>query len=354
MHLPGAVEHGHSGVSRAPRSARGGGSRAGRGCPARRPPAARAAGRRRPGSPPCSTSPCVVRSPARRITSTSSATAAKLSITCSRMAGLQWMSPAAAIRRRRSTARTVPPPPGVESEGVGYANRSHARPGPHPRPARGHPQALGGRTRGGPHPLPARGQPRQLGARRAADAQRPGSDGPPRARRAGAEHPGEGGDEGRAPARGVAAEGLGRRRAGGPDLRPVGPAARRRGLRPRRAAAGARHERRRAVDRGRGRDQADGHRRARHPLREPAADRARAARADRLGGRSAPGPPARRSAARSSSCWRSWRYSRRGRPARTPCACWEHAKPTRGGTHGKGTRPAAGPRGTRRRIPTAR
>ncbi|CAA9507881.1 MAG: hypothetical protein AVDCRST_MAG30-2316, partial [uncultured Solirubrobacteraceae bacterium] len=133
-------------------------------------------------------------------------------------------------------------------------------------------------------PLPAGRQPGLLGARSAGDAPRPRPDDPPGGRRAGA--PGARGrrDAPRGAAGGVARQGLRRRHPRRPHLRPERHDDRRGRLRARRGP-------RRALDahaghgaRGRDRHEAQRDDGALDPLREPARDLPRAARADRLGG----------------------------------------------------------------------
>ena len=95
------------------------GSRASRGCRARRTPAARAAARVARARAPPRGSPCVVRSPASRTMSAASATRANASRCGSRMRSSACTSPAAAIRTRVIVQFSR----GLKGAHVGYSRR---------------------------------------------------------------------------------------------------------------------------------------------------------------------------------------------------------------------------------------
>ena len=233
----------------------------------------------------CSGSPCVVRSPASRTRSTRPASAPKLSAARSRSPSRpKCTSPAAAIRIRHSSCS----PTGrrlvfIVIPGGGYP-AGHALRRAAVRGDRARAQACRRGAAGGRRPVPARRQPRQLGPRRPGDAPRSRPDHQARGRRAGPPNLAGSGNAARAPARGMAAQSVGRRHAGRPHLLSQGPAGGRRLDRPRRGALGARHGHPRDGLGGRDGDEADGPHGALAAVREPAADRPRAARADRLAG----------------------------------------------------------------------
>ncbi len=238
----------------------------------------------------CSGSPCVVRSPASSTRSTCSRSPAKASVQRSWSPSRpRWMSPVAAIRIAQLSRAARP---ASFSERMAMLRRVPGYDAPYVRGRRaavlrhrGDAEEVRGGAARGRRPVPAGREPRVVGARRPGDAPRPRPDDQargrgPRAAGARRRRHARGG-----PARGVARQGLGRRRARRPHLLAQGPADRRRRDRARRGARRAVDDDARHGPRGRAHHQADGDLGAPPAVRGPDRDRPGAARAHRLAAR---------------------------------------------------------------------